>query len=1151
MSTTGYLLNDDAILTTLGTGSFTLAFWYKPDATGPYLVTKMFLAKAWEVYMKDDGTIAFLTTDSAAGVDDLVSGGAIINDWNFIAVSWDATTKVKKLYLNDASPVTSTLANGLTTSAVYSSHFQLSTPDLQDSSSIPASFGLDETTVWGRVLTDTEVALLYNLGAGLTYPFLGGPISLIYQGKLINTPATPFVFGAGGTLYNGSRSQDSDQNFLLSASPIYLGTTPTNGYVWHADDFYNRVLLAQHDNPALSWLPTDTVARLIPGLPSDDNVWDGVTSFFGHALLWKDDRLKWSDKDNFALWIPVGTTAVSAVLNVKDQFTQPAVGGTVSVQVSDPNANIGSISLSGSGLAFGSVAVGQTAEAILTISNTGTVPITVTGLTYSDPAFSGAFSGTIDVNQSAAVVVTFAPTEARDYNGTVTTASNATSGTPSLAFSGTGTGSTKVINLTGYLDFGNCLTGRTLTSAVVVHNSGNATLTISAVSLPTGYTTTYTPGTVSAGATIQIPVTFAPSAKTGYSGFITVTSDATDGVNSIAVSGNGVTSMPSPTVFITDKGLCQYISTPTSTPVTITNGITIYNPTGNAINVIGVTPPSSFWTGTFSGSIAAHSSASFNVSFDPTSVGDFGGTFSISFKQTVAGRTSVDVTGTGTQSGKVIEVDGVMDFGPVVEGSSAVNLLTIKNVGGTALTVSSVSYATGTHFSGNFAGVVNPGETKYVLITFSPNTTGAFSDTLTVNSDATVPAVNVSCSGTGTATPAVTTLTAGQFVYIVDTRDGVTYYNYYTVVSQSGATVVLKLMDLTGTTAAGLPIDTTHQIFTVDANESGETRVVGGHQNGPIYRVIPQGDYAFVWKERSISTIQYVGLQSGIFFIHPEVGNEGLISREAVTLLNDGRFVFLGHKELYQYQGGPSPDPVCQQYTRQLYKELDRTRLWQIRVFNNELKNEVWVVYPTIGGNWRVLIWNWMEDTATLDDYDPSVRYTALGIADWSADPTWGQLSPALTWEEIPVTWQDWVGASSDRLTIVGSDDGNLRVHGLVYNREGEGYLSLSETMDFDLGDADRWKYVDTVVIGLDVQAPDTQTRELQIQVGSQASLSGKAITWTAAKTIRVDGNATIPVKVNPGGSGRYLRLRFSNSAPDVQWRVVSFEIHCRAGGLY
>ena len=94
------------------------------------------------------------------------------------------------------------------------------------------------------------------------------------------------------------------------------------------------------------------------------------------------------------------------------------------------------ISLSGD-LAFGSVAVGASAQRVLTIHSTGTSPLYVTNLTC--PArFSGNWSGTIPAGASTNVTITFSPNALATYNGSITVSSDATVGTNTRVVSGTG-----------------------------------------------------------------------------------------------------------------------------------------------------------------------------------------------------------------------------------------------------------------------------------------------------------------------------------------------------------------------------------------------------------------------------------------------------------------------------------------------------------------------------------------------------------------------------------------------------------------------------------------------------------------------------------------------------------------------------------------
>jgi hypothetical protein len=95
------------------------------------------------------------------------------------------------------------------------------------------------------------------------------------------------------------------------------------------------------------------------------------------------------------------------------------------------------IALSGN-LAFGSVTVGTTATATLTISNSGSSALAVTNVAYPS-GFSGTFaSGTIAAAGSQAVTVSFTPTAASAYTGSITVTGDQASGTNTIAVSGTG-----------------------------------------------------------------------------------------------------------------------------------------------------------------------------------------------------------------------------------------------------------------------------------------------------------------------------------------------------------------------------------------------------------------------------------------------------------------------------------------------------------------------------------------------------------------------------------------------------------------------------------------------------------------------------------------------------------------------------------------
>lgn len=136
-----------------------------------------------------------------------------------------------------------------------------------------------------------------------------------------------------------------------------------------------------------------------------------------------DYSLRWRP---VAGWVPPAPNPAELVLTANTTTTASA-SYTAATRI---------IGLEGS-LAFGDVPLGETAAAILTISNLGAAELTVTGIDYPT-AFSGAFHGAIPAGHSTAVTVTFAPPVAGYYDGTVTVNSDATGGNATIAASGTG-----------------------------------------------------------------------------------------------------------------------------------------------------------------------------------------------------------------------------------------------------------------------------------------------------------------------------------------------------------------------------------------------------------------------------------------------------------------------------------------------------------------------------------------------------------------------------------------------------------------------------------------------------------------------------------------------------------------------------------------
>ena len=393
-----------------------------------------------------------------------------------------------------------------------------------------------------------------------------------------------------------------------------------------------------------------------------------------------------------------------------------------------------------------------------------------------------------------------------------------------------------------------------------------------------------------------------------------------------------------------------------------------------------------------------------------------------------------------------------------------------------------------------------------------------------------------------------------------------------TVTSTSTLTIQgalkLKPTGSTGEIDSGTTIPAGTTIRSLDANEAGESVNAGAQINGDIFAITALGEYAMMLKNRSIQTMQYVGRLNGVFFVRPAVLDEGLISRYAWQRIEGNRIVFWGHKEIYTYGGDLQLTPIGVSHTREVFAEFDRSRADEIVAHHHEAENEVWFVYPTLTGETKVLIWNYRDNTIVVDKYDSDINgITALGGVDWESAPAWEDLVG--TWAQQTERWYEYVDEGEKRYTIIaiGGTDANpalgetgddpiprLLLHGRVFSRSAgdncapAAYLCKAETQDFDFEDSARWKYVDTLILNLEVTEQLERPMKLWVQIGSRANLDSD-IAWSAPASVEVSGNGTYRTKVNIRAAGRYHRIRFYSQSVNAQWRIAGFELIARAGG--
>lgn len=96
-----------------------------------------------------------------------------------------------------------------------------------------------------------------------------------------------------------------------------------------------------------------------------------------------------------------------------------------------------------------------------------------------------------------------------------------------------------IISMSGDLSFGNVTVGTSAQRTVTIRNDGNSQLTVSNIGYPNGFSGNWSRGVIEPGSSRDVTVTFSPTTTTGYTGNLTVDSNATSGTNTKPLSGIG------------------------------------------------------------------------------------------------------------------------------------------------------------------------------------------------------------------------------------------------------------------------------------------------------------------------------------------------------------------------------------------------------------------------------------------------------------------------------------------------------------------------------------------------------------------------------------------------------------------------------------
>ena len=296
------------------------------------------------------------------------------------------------------------------------------------------------------------------------------------------------------------------------------------------------------------------------------------------------------------------------------------------------------------------------------------------------------------------------------------------------------------------LRFGSVLVGQTETLAAAVSNTGQASVTITAVAVSNAEFTTSgltLPLALAAGQSVEFSVGFTPTSTKYAGGTVKLISNARNATLQVAGSGeNGevVTANPASVSFgQVTIGSTSTVSVVVSNAASHKVMLSSLQSTGAGFSVSGPTFPLT---------LNAGQSITLMAAFAPQSAGTSGGSLFIS-----GPGLAIPLSGTGETPGQLTANPASLAFGSVQDGSNLTLTDSLTNTGAASVTISQAS-VTGVAFS--MSGLnppltLNPGASVTFTVVFAPQSPGSVNGNILVSSNASDSSLNVSLSGTGTA----------------------------------------------------------------------------------------------------------------------------------------------------------------------------------------------------------------------------------------------------------------------------------------------------------------------------------------------------------------------------------------------------------------
>ena len=440
------------------------------------------------------------------------------------------------------------------------------------------------------------------------------------------------------------------------------------------------------------------------------------------------------------------------------------------------------------------------------------------------------------------------------------------------------------------VDFGDVTVETSSTQTVVVTNLGHSNATISAATV-TGSGFNYMgpalPLTLSRGQSVNLTISFAPSAAGVSSGNLSLSTSGNVSPNSVPLTGTGVQSQQTLLLTVSPQSV-SFGNVPVgsngSQTVSLLNtgngpvNVSQATMAGNGFGMSGLAVPMTLGPG---------QSTAFTVSFAPAGAGSASGNISV-VSNAANSVSTVALSGMGVQP-QISAAPGSVSFGTVTVGQTSSQAVTLTNAGGAPLNITQLA-GPGTGFSLTGLALpltLAPGKSTAFTVSFTPTSGASSSSSLMLMSNAPTSPTTIPLSGAGSAqvlqlTPSTTALSFGNQTLNASATQSVTLTN------TGNSAVSISQVNVAGT---GFSLNGSAPVVTLSAGQAASfsvtfTPTVAGNATGSASVVSTAANSPL-----SIS-LAGVGVQPQISVVPGSVSfgtvTVGQTNSQTITLSNPG-----------------------------------------------------------------------------------------------------------------------------------------------------------------------------------------------------------------------------------------------------------------------